>query len=131
MTTPTRSPPRPWSRRLLWGLKGLVALVFLAAALQKLAGQPVMVKHFDEIGLGQGFRYLTAVLEALGAILTAWRRTLAVGLFLLCGICAGALVAQIGPLHGDLVHVFVLGALVMLIGAMEWTEQRRTPAPAR
>ena len=35
---------------------------------------------------------------------------------ILLGICVGAFVAQHGPLHGDLVHVFVLGGLVVLAG---------------
>ena len=98
----------------LWVLKGLLALAFMAAALLKLSGNPKMVAEFGEIGFGQWFRYLTGAIEIAGAGLLLWPRTAFLGALILLGICAGALVAQIGPLHGDLIHVFVLGALLAL-----------------
>ena len=51
-----------------WVLQVLLALVFLAAAGAKLASVPMMVQSFEEIGLGQGFRYVTAIVEIVGAI---------------------------------------------------------------
>lgn len=98
-----------------WLLKGFVALAFIAAALLKLSGDPKMVTEFGEIGFGQGFRYLTGVIEVLGAILLLVPRAARLGALLLLGICVGALVAQIVVLHGDLIHVFVLGALLAVI----------------
>jgi hypothetical protein len=35
------------------------------------------------------------------------------GALVLLAVCAGAFVAQVGPLHGDLIHVVVLAALVL------------------
>ena len=98
-----------------WLLKGLVALAFIAAALLKLSGDPKMVTEFGEIGFGQGFRYLTGVIEVLGAVLLLVPRAARLGALLLLGICVGALVAQIVVLHGDLIHVFVLGVLLAVI----------------
>jgi len=103
-----------WSAIGLWILKGLLALAFLAAAAMKLTGQPKMVAEFGELGLGQGFRYLTGVIEVSGAALLLWPRTAFYGAVILLGICAGAFVAQVGPLHGDLIHVFVLGGFLAL-----------------
>jgi hypothetical protein len=120
---PTRSSP--WPTRFLWGLKALLALVFLFAALQKFSNQPLMVTHFEEIGLGQGFRYVTAAIEAAGAGLLLWPRAALAGVFLLTGTCAGALAAQLGPLHGDVIHVIVLGSLVLVVGTVEWRSSRR------
>ena len=77
----------------------------------KLSGQPMMVEEFGKIGFGQSFRYLTGVIELVSVGLLLWPRTAFAGALGLCGICAGAFVAQIGPLHGDLIHVFVLGGL--------------------
>jgi uncharacterized membrane protein YphA (DoxX/SURF4 family) len=51
-----------------WVIQGLLAAAFLAAAGAKLAGVPMMVATFGQIGLGQWFRYLTAIVEILGAI---------------------------------------------------------------
>jgi uncharacterized membrane protein YphA (DoxX/SURF4 family) len=98
-----------------WLLKGAVALAFGAAALLKLSGDPKMVTEFGEIGFGQAFRYLTGAIEVLGAVLLLVPRVARVGALLLLGICGGALVAQIAVLHGDLIHVFVLGALLTVI----------------
>jgi uncharacterized membrane protein YphA (DoxX/SURF4 family) len=98
-----------------WILKGCLALAFLAAAFLKLTGNPKMVAEFGEIGLGQWFRYLTGVIEVVGAGLLLWPRTALLGSLTLLGICGGALVAQLGPLHGDLIHVFVLATLLALI----------------
>lgn len=99
----------------IWVLKILVALAFAAAAFLKLSGNPKMVAEFGEIGLGQGFRYFTGALEMLGAVLLLAPRTARISALLLLGICAGALVAQIMVLHGDLIHVFVLSALLALL----------------
>ncbi len=114
--TDSIAAPHKFRGHLVWLLKIVVALAFAAAAFFKLSGQPKMIEEFGKIGLGQGFRYLTGAIELVCAGLLLWPRTAfygAVGLF--C-VCAGALIAQIGPLHGDLVHVFVLGGLTALAG---------------
>jgi uncharacterized membrane protein YphA (DoxX/SURF4 family) len=96
-------------------LKLAVALAFGAAAFLKLSGDAKMVTEFGAIGFGQWFRYLTGTLELLGAVLLLVPRTAFFGALLLLGICAGALVAQLTVIHGDLIHVFVLGGLLALI----------------
>jgi uncharacterized membrane protein YphA (DoxX/SURF4 family) len=108
------APNGPWARAGVWALKGLLALAFVGAAYLKLSGNPKMVAEFGEIGFGQGFRYLTGAIEVIGAALLLWPRSAFAGAIVLLGICAGALVAQLGPLHGDVVHVLVLGGLLAL-----------------
>lgn len=127
MTTaiPAIRKPSPWPSRITWVLKALVAIAFLMAAFQKVTSQPMMVKDFQEIGFGQGFRFLTAAIESVGAVLLLWPRGALAGVVILTGICAGALAAQLGPLRGDVIHVFVLGALVLTIGALDWRASRR------
>jgi len=104
----------------LWLVKGLLALAFVFAAYLKLSSNPKMVTEFGEIGMGQGFRYLTGVIEVVGAALLLWPRTSFLGAVALLGICGGALIAQIQILHGDLVHVFVLGGILALVA---WTSR--------
>src|SRR3979490_3056801 len=53
----------------LWVLKIVFALAFIAAGGAKIYGPPAMVAEFDAVGLGQWFRYFTAALEIIGAIL--------------------------------------------------------------
>lgn len=97
----------------VWVLKIVIAGVFLLAAAAKISGQSMMVAEFGRIGLGQGFRIFTGAVEVAGALLLLWPSTAFLGALVLLGICAGAFVAQAGPLHGDLIHVVVLAALVL------------------
>ncbi|MGC2656793.1 MAG: DoxX family protein [Bryobacteraceae bacterium] len=53
---------------LAWILAVLLAVVFLPAGGVKLIGARPMVQEFSQIGVGQWFRYLTGILEVLGAI---------------------------------------------------------------
>ncbi|QUD90344.1 DoxX family protein [Phenylobacterium montanum] len=110
-------PPKRW-RRLsaagAWALRFMLAAVFLLAAAAKLAGHPKMVAEFGVIGLGQGFRIFTGLVEVAGALLLFWPRTAFAGAIILLGVCAGAFAAQAGPLHGDLMHVVVLALLLAL-----------------
>lgn len=113
------APFRPAGNRaliiVLWIVKVLLALAFAAAAFFKLSGQPMMVAEFDKIGLGQGFRYVTGLIELASAILIVVPRTAFYGALGLIGICLGAFVAQLGPLKGDIVHVLVLGGLAVFV----------------
>lgn len=107
----------------IWVLRILLALAFGAAAFAKLTSVPMMVAEFDKIGLGQWFRYVTGVTEVVGVALVLWPRSTFYGAFVLLAICAGAFVAQIGPLHGDVIHVIVLGALAAFTA---WLTRPRT-----
>jgi uncharacterized membrane protein YphA (DoxX/SURF4 family) len=98
----------------IWILRVLLALAFGAAGLLKLAGTARMVDEFQKIGFGDWFLYLTGALEIFGVVLVLIPSMTFWGALILCGICAGAFAAQIGPLHGDVIHVFFLGALVVL-----------------
>ncbi len=60
-----------WSRgkaAFAWTLQILSAAMFLFAGTHKLAGGEDMVQAFATIGIGQWFRYFTALLEIAGAI---------------------------------------------------------------
>jgi putative oxidoreductase len=52
----------------LWVFQILCAAAFLAAGGAKLANDPKMIEAFQQIGIGQWFRYVTGALEVLGAI---------------------------------------------------------------
>src|SRR6478736_3276261 len=65
--TSIQSTPTP--RRIgTWVLQGIVATAFFAAGAAKLAGAAYMVQLFDQIGVGQWFRYATGVVEVAGAL---------------------------------------------------------------
>lgn len=113
-----------WPTVGVWALKACVAAVFLLAAGAKLAGESRMATEFAAIGLGQGFRLFTGVVEIAGALLLLWPKTAFLGAGVLLGVCAGAFIAQAGPLHGDLIHVVALAAL--LLPVLWWERPRPT-----
>jgi hypothetical protein len=77
----------------------ITIIVFVGAAGAKLAGAREMIDLFGKIGLGQGFRYFTALCEiagAVGLIFTPTRRLAATAL-------AAMMICAIG------VHLFIVG----------------------
>ena len=58
-----------WKSVSLWVVRGLFALAFVSAGGAKLYGVPMLVEEFEQMGLGQWFRYFTGTLEVLGAVL--------------------------------------------------------------
>jgi uncharacterized membrane protein YphA (DoxX/SURF4 family) len=101
-------------------LKILLAALFIAAAGAKLAGVPMMVAEFNQVGLGQWFRYVTAVVEIAGAVLLLWPgRTLFGALLLMC-VCIGAFFAQLLAIHQNVPHTIVFAAI---FAAIAWTHR--------
>ena len=99
----------------LWTLQVLVALAFVAAGSGKLLGSADMVALFDAIGIGQWFRYVTGLLEVLGALLLLVPGKSVFGALLLACVMAGAIVAHVTVLHTPPTAPLVLFALTALI----------------
>jgi uncharacterized membrane protein YphA (DoxX/SURF4 family) len=98
-----------------WVVKGVLALLFLAAATAKLVGVPQMVAEFNMVGFGQWFRYFTALMEISGAVLLLWPGRTAYGALVLACVCIGAFFAQLLAIHMDVVHTIVLTAIFLTI----------------
>jgi putative oxidoreductase len=92
----------------LWTLSGLVALAFLAAGSAKLAGATAMVEEFNRVGLGQWFRYFTAILEVAGGIGLLLPRYAFYAAVLLASVMVGALIAHATVLGGSPAAALVL-----------------------
>jgi putative oxidoreductase len=120
MTTVAAQSPSRLKAIGFWILKAVLALLFLAAALFKLSGQPMMVAEFHTIGLGQWFRYFTGALEAAGAILLLIPAFTGLGAILLLIVSVGAFLAQLLVLHMDVIHTIVLA---LVLGAVAWTKR--------
>jgi putative oxidoreductase len=107
--------PGKASNIAFWTLQVLAALAFLAAGLGKLLGSADMIALFNAVGIGQWFRYVTGVLEVLGAVLLIVPSKTAVGAVLLACVMAGAVVAHLTVLHTAATAPVVLFALTALI----------------
>ena len=96
----------------LWLLRVLMGALFLLAAFMKLSSQPMMVAEFDQVGLGQWFRYFTGSLELVGGLAVLVPRFSAFGALMLLLVDAGACVAQVTILHMDWIHTIVIGLIL-------------------
>jgi len=96
-----------------WGLRIIVALVFIVPAIITLSGQVMVVREFEVLRFGQWFRVAAAMAQLVAAILVLFPATSLLGAVLLLIIDIGALIFQLFFLHGDFVHV-VLFALPLL-----------------
>lgn len=100
----------PTQRRIVWGVRILLALAFGAAGAAKLAGVSQMVQVFDAIGVGQWFRYVTGAVEVVGAVLLLVPAAGFFGGLLLSATMIGA-VATHAVIGGSPVPALVLGLL--------------------
>lgn len=102
-------------RRIVWGVRILLALAFGAAGLAKLAGVAQMVQVFDAIGVGQWFRYVTGVVEIAGALLLLIPAAGFLGGLLLAVTMVGAVVTHLFVIGGSPVPALVLGLLSVFV----------------
>ena len=96
-------------------IKALVALAFTGAGLAKLSGVSMMVETFDAIGVGQWFRYVTALIEITGAALLFVPGRQAWGAGLLMMTMIGAVTAHFLVLGPSVIPASILGGLSALI----------------
>lgn len=108
MTSTSPASTSPIQRRIVWGVRILLALAFGAAGLAKLAGVPQMVQVFEAVGFGQWFRYLTGVVEVGGAVLLLVPATGFIGGLLLTATMAGAVATHLVLIGGSPVPAVVL-----------------------
>jgi putative oxidoreductase len=105
------SSASPTQRRIVWGIRILLALAFGAAGIAKLAGVPQMVQVFDAVGFGQWFRYLTGAIEIGGAVLLLVPAAAFFGGLLLAATMAGAVATHLVLIGGNPAPALVLGLL--------------------
>ena len=96
-------------QRISIGLRALLTIVFLGAGGAKLFGVEAMVESFGTIGFGQWFRYVTAGVEIVGAVLLWVPRAQIVGAALLGATMVGAVLAHLLVLGPSAVPAIVLG----------------------
>lgn len=108
-----------WKPIAMWGLKGVLAAVFLAAGGAKLYGVPMLVEEFEHIGLGQWFRYFTGSLEVAGGLAILVPALSGIAAVLLGCVMVGATVAHLFVIGGSPIPAFVLLVLCVAIVIVE------------
>lgn len=115
-TTRSRNWPR-WKVITAWTLQILAALAFLIAGNTKLVGMEMQVETFEKIGIGQWFRYLTGVVEILGALLILFPRTAFWGALLLACVMIGAIFTHLVLIGGSPLAAIVL---LVIVATVAW-----------
>jgi len=106
----------------LWLTQVALALMFLMAGGSKLAGVPAMVSLFDQVGVGQWFRYVTGIIELTAGIALLIPSAAVFGAMLLIPTMLGAIV----------INVFVVPAspvmpllLLLAAAAVAWARRHQ------
>lgn len=105
----------PVATAAIWTVQIVVGLVFVAAGVAKLAGAPQMVEVFDQIGIGQWFRFVTGTVEIAGGALLVWPGRSSYGALLLTATMVGALFTHAVVIGGTWQPAAVLFALCLLL----------------
>ena len=108
---------------VFWVLQVVAAAMFLMAGFSKLSGDPLAVAGFEQIGLGQWFRYLTGTLEVTGALalLTPWFS--GVGALLLVAVMIGAVATHLFRIGGSPLMAILFLVITAIIA---WGRRDRT-----
>lgn len=100
-----------------WILCLLLAFVFLMVGGMKLSSRPAMVQEFNQVGLGQWFRYFTGTLEVIGAVCLLVPKFSRWAALLLSGVLVGALVGHLTVLDSSPALALIL---LVLAGLIAW-----------
>ena len=114
-----------------WVLRTVLAAVFLMGGSSKVAGAPEAVELFDDIGAGQGLRYLVGSLEVAGAVglfVPRLARAAALGL---AALMVGATVTNLAVLQVSPALPVVLGLTAGCAAVLSRPASRRRSAAAR
>ncbi len=122
--TDVHMQPR-WKSIAVWALRIVVATAFLAAGIAKIYGAPMLVEQFENIGLGQWFRYLTGGLEVIGAIMVLSPGLAAFGGLLLSAIMAGAIFTHLAVIGGSPLPAIVLLVLSTVVAYVHREQLQR------
>ena len=107
--------PSKWMHGLRWTVQVLVAAAFLTAGSAKLAGDPSMVAVFDQVGIGQWFRYMTGAVEITGAVLILIPKAAILGAALLACTMAAAIFTHLAVIGGNPLPAAMLLGLNLLV----------------
>lgn len=103
----------------LWALQIALAAAFFMAGGSKLARAPPMVAMFNTVGVALGtgpwFRYVTGVLEVLGAVLLLVPGFAAIGAVELSGVMLGAILTHLFVVHSSPVAPVALLLLLAVV----------------
>jgi putative oxidoreductase len=107
-----------------WFARGGVALAFLVFGWEKFQSGTMWPKFFDQVGIGQWFRYFTGIVEIGAALLLFIPWTAQFGLAILACTMATAALIWIFIL-GQPANSIICGGFCLGLGTFWWTRHSR------
>ena len=104
-----------------WALQGLLALMFIMAAFGKVIGSKMHIENFNKWGYPQWFRYVTGIVELVGAVLLIvgyWNGTAALigaAIFVAVGIGGVITHIRVKDTMKDTAMILILGILALVL----------------
>jgi putative oxidoreductase len=111
-----------WKNIGLWVVQVVLAAGFVSAGVPKLAGAPMMVQMFDQIGAGQWFRYVTGTIEVGSAVLLLIPGMAGIAAILLICTMVGAILTHLTVLHSPPTGPVVLLVLAAIVLWGRWSQ---------
>jgi putative oxidoreductase len=104
-----------------WVLRAGIALAFVLFGLDKFPSSPdaQWVRFFDQVGVGQWFRYFTGIVEVIGGALVLFPLTVRVGLTILATTMAVASAIHIFVIRQP-ANAIITGGLCLGLAAFWW-----------
>jgi len=119
-------PSRRFGDIAPWIPQVVLVVLFLLSGVTALTGAGDAVQTFDEVGVGQWFRYLTGTLEIAGAVGLLIPRLAGVAALGLGGVMLGALATELFVLEdGDPITPLIP---LVLAATVAWLRRDRTLA---
>ena len=106
----------------LWLTQVALAVMFLIAGGSKLVGVTAMVSLFDQVGVGQWFRYVTGIIELTAGIALLIPSAAVFGAILLIPTMLGAIIINVFVVPASPVPPLVL---LLLAAAVAWARRHR------
>jgi putative oxidoreductase len=108
-----------------WALRAVIfaIFVFFGGGKFKSDTNAAWIQLYNDIGFGQWFRYVTGVVELLGALLMLFSQTVSAGLALLGTTMLGAVLIDVIVLH-RFADAFIPFAFLCALIAL-WMRRRR------
>jgi putative oxidoreductase len=107
-----------------WFVRGGIAVASVVLGVEKFSAHSMWPQFFQQVGIGQWFRYFTGVVEILGGVLVLIPWTANAGLALLaCTMACAALIwiFVVGPPA----NAIICGALFLALSGFLWTRRSR------
>ncbi|WP_288251602.1 DoxX family protein [uncultured Hydrogenophaga sp.] len=115
-----------WARVALWTVQILLACVFLAAGGAKLVGAQQMIDVFNEVGIGQWFRYFTGAIEVIAGLSLFIPAISGIGALFLACTMVGAVITHMFIIGGSSIGASILLVLCLAVAWLRRDETRTT-----